>query len=392
MRVFSLVMVMLAAVGTAGAAPRDLNIASKQLDLGVSLLRQGNGQEANRTLSPYSIHAALMLLRLGARGDTASQIDQRLLPGSFSPQLQAIYQSMNAAVVNSSDVVTSVIANSLWLQTGHQYGVRYRTDSEKIFSAEPRLIDYKKPEQARESINAWVSSKTQSLIPQLLPQGVLTADTTCTIVNALYFKSAWAEAFKKELTKDESFWLTTSSEIKVPMMHHTDSMGYFESSEWIGVHLPYKASDFTFVVLLPKRKLAAEELARQLSSEVFSKAMREQEFTKVNLSMPKFKVRQSRELLKQLAAFGLTRLATGDFSDISPNGIGSVGAILHEAVVTVDEGGTEAAAATAVVVQRGFIREEQSRKDVTVDHPFAFALIHKPTQAPLFLGIVGDPR
>jgi hypothetical protein len=138
---------------------------------------------------------------------------------------------------------------------------------------------------------------------------------------------------------------------------------------------------------------AREALTQRLTPAVFTQSMREQEFAKVNLSMPKFKVRQSRELLKQLEVYGLTRLATGDYTEISPNGIGSVGAVLHEAVVTVDEGGTEAAAATAVVLARGaFMRDEKAPKDVKVDHPFAFALIHKSTRAPLFLGVVGDPR
>jgi serpin B len=392
MRVLTILMLVLAFISPATATPKDTDITSKQLNLGVSLLRQGSDQDANRTLSPYSIHSALMLLRLGARGEVASQLDQKLLPGSFSPELQTVYQAMNSAIITSNDTVTSVVANSLWLQTGYEYGDRYRAGSEKIFSAEPRHVDYQKPEPAREEINAWVSSKTHSLIPQLLPQGVITRETTCTIVNALYFKAAWIEAFKKELTKDEKFWLTPSREINVPMMHHNDRMGYFENSEWVGVHLPYKAYDYTFVVLMPKRALAAEELSRRLSPKLFSQAMQEQEFTKVNLAMPKFKVRQSRDLLKQLSVYGLTRLATGDYTDISPNGIGSVGAILHEAVVTVDEGGTEAAAATAVVMTKAFNRDEKPAKDVKVDHPFAFALIHKPTQAPLFLGVVGDPR
>ena len=393
MRFFFLAVVLLSVIGPATAAPKDTDIAAKQLALGVSLLKQGKGQGANKTLSPYSIHSALMLLRLGAKGAVASQIDQKLLPGSFSPELQAVYQSMNSAIIQSNDNVTSVVANSLWLSTGYQYRERYRTESEKIFSAEPRQLDYKNPEQARDAINAWVSTKTQSLIPHLLPQGVLTAETTCTIVNALYFKSAWVEAFKKELTKDENFWIKPTSKITVPMMHRSDTMGYFENSDWVGIHLPYKAYDYTFVVLVPKRKLTVEALTQRLTPAVFSQSMREQEFAKVNLSMPRFKVRQSRELLKQLEVYGLTRLGTGDYTEISPNGIGSVGAVLHEAVVAVDEGGTEAAAATAVVLARGaFMRDEKAPKDVKVDHPFAFALIHKPTLAPLFLGVVGDPR
>lgn len=393
MRLVSLVVIIVMVATTATATPKDVDISKKQLELGVWLLKRGSARDSNVTISPYSVHSALMLLRLGARGDTAAQFDTKLLPGSLTPELQTVYQSMNSAITNSSDTVTSVVANSLWLRTGYEYGARYRADSERVFAAEPRHVDYQEPEKARAEINEWVSTKTKSLIPHLLPQGAVTTATTCTLVNALYFKSAWVEAFKKELTKDEGFWLGPTKEIHVPMMHRSDSMGYFEDSRWVGVHLPYKAYDYTFVVIVPKRRLSVGEIAQQLSPSSLSRVMQEQKFTRVNLSMPKFKVRQSQELLKPLEGYGLTRLAAGDYTDISPNGIGSVGAVVHESVVSVDEGGTEAAAATAVVLARGaFIRDQDPPKDVRVDRPFAFALMHRPTQAPLFLGIVGDPR
>jgi serpin B len=286
-----------------------------------------------------------------------------------------------------------VLGNSLWLETGYAYTPQYVADSTGIFSAEPRHIEYRKPEEARVAINSWVSTRTNALIPQLLPQGVITAETTCTLVNTLYFKSAWLEPFKKALTKNESFWMDSSTEIQVPMMHRADEMGYFESADWFGAQLPYQSFDYTFVVLAPKKKVSGAELVQSLSPSVFSEAMKERPFVRVNISMPRFKVRQSRELLSELAAYGITRLSSGDFSGISPNGIGSVGSVMHEAVVSVDEEGTEAAAATAVIMLRGaFVREDSPPKEVRLDRPFAFALIHKATKAPLFLGIVADPR
>jgi serpin B len=391
MRALFLIASMVMSVATAVAQPQEANITAKQLDLGVSLLKAGEG--SNRTISPYSIHSALMLLRLGAKGETAAEFDRKLLPASFSPVSRAAYQSMNSAIFASKEGVTTVLGNSLWLRTDYAFTPKYLAESKTIFSAEPHHIDYGKAEDARATINSWVSSKTKDLIPQLLPQGVINAETTCTLVNTLYFKSAWLEPFKKELTKDESFWTDPSNEIKVPMMHRTDEMGYFESSEWRGVHLSYESFDYTFVVIAPNKKMSATELARSLSPSVFSQAMEEQKFERVSLAMPRFKVRQSRELFSQLGSYGLTRLASGDFSGISPKGIGGVGSVMHEAVVAVDENGTEAAAATAVIMFKGaFIRDDSLPKEVRLDRPFAFALIHKPTKAPLFLGVVADPR
>lgn len=391
MRALTFVAGVVLSVTTAFAQPKETDITSKQIDLGVSLLKAGEG--GNRTVSPYSIHSALMLLRLGAKGEAATELDQKLLPASFSPEVQSVYQSINSVIFAPREDVTTVLGNSVWLETGYAYTPAYLADSARIFSAETRHIEYRKPEEARSAINSWVSTKTKELIRELLPRGVITAETTCTLVNTLYFKSPWLEPFKKENTKDESFWITPSNEVKVPMMHRTDEMAYFESPEWFGVHLPYQSGDYTFVVVAPKKRVSGSALAQSISASIFSQAMEGQKFTRVALSMPRFKVRQSRELLGQLGAYGITRLSSGDFSGISPNGIGSVGAVMHEAVVAVDENGTEAAAATAVIMLRGaFIRDDSPPKDVRLDRPFAFALIHKPTKAPLFLGIVADPR
>lgn len=393
MKILALVVSVFVACGVALAQPKDTDITAKQLDLGLSMLAQGAPGAANSVLSPYSIHSALMLLRLGAEGETAAELDKRLLPSSFSSDLRSVYRSLNEAIVTSRDSTTVALANSLWLRNGYQFRESYLTASREVLSAEPRHVNYGQPEGARKTINAWVSSKTNSLISNLLPPGALTKDTTCALVNALYFKSPWVAPFKKERTKDESFWVSPTSEAKVPMMSRSDSMGYFENDQWQAAHLSYQAYDYLFVVLVPKERMSAERIAREVSVSLFSQAMEEQQFTKVNLSLPRFKVRQNRDLIAQLNAYGLSRLAGGDYSGISPQGVGSVGSILHEAVVTVDESGTEAAAATAVVMARGaFIREENKPKEVRADRPFAFAIIHRPSKAPLFLGVVGDPR
>jgi serpin B len=180
------------------------------------------------------------------------------------------------------------------------------------------------------------------------------------------------------------------------MMSTSRDMGYFETEGWHGVHLPYQAFDFLFVVLVPKEKLSVGEVTRALLPDLFTRSFQESEFTKVNLQLPRFKSRFSVDLAHQLTAYGLASLREGDFSGISSQKglIGGISGVMHEAVVSVDEIGTEAAAATAIgMVGAGMPGPDRSEpKEVTVNRPFAFALIHRSSQAPLFLGVVGDPR
>jgi len=368
-------------------------IARKQLELGVFLLKRAGDKSANVTVSPYSIHSALMLLRLGARGTIATEIDKKLLPAPFSPKLQGVYAELNSKIAISNEDVTSRLANAVWLANGYPFEKDYLASSQRVFASEPRNVDFTASERARETINERVSSKTNALISQLIPPGMITQNTICVLVNALYFKSAWLSPFVKEATQDSAFWIDGTSRVKVPMMQSFHSLGYFEDKKWQAVHLPYKSNDFVFVVLLPKQRRSVDELRRALTADLVARSFEESQFMMVNLSLPRFKVTSSTDLLEQLKAYGLTVLQNGDYSSISARNVGSVGAVIHEAVVSVDEEGTEAAAATAVMMGEGAaILDLKNVKDVSVDRPFAFALIHRGSLAPLFVGVVGDPR
>ena len=389
---FILVLVASLWGSQARAQVSESDIARKQLELGVFALKQAGTKGSNLTLSPYSIHAALMLLRLGARGPVAEEIDGKLLPAPFGTALQVAYADLNSKVALSNGMVSSTLANSVWLQSGSSLRKDYLESSSRIFAAEPRNVDFGTPEKARETINGWVSSKTNALIPSLLPPGTLSKDSTCVLVNALYFKSAWLSSFAKGATQEQDFWMTPSISSKVPMMSNSGSMGYFETERWQGVHLPYQAFDFFFVVLVPKERLAVSDVVGDLSPDLFERSFQESEFTKVDLSLPRFKARFSTDLVQDLKRYGLVNLQNGDYSGISSQSEPRVGSVVHEAVVSVYEAGTEAAAATAVILAGGMRPDTSTPIRVNVDRPFAFAIVHRASKAPLFLGVVGDPR
>jgi len=371
----------------------ETDITRKQLELGVFALKQGDAKGPNVTVSPYSIHAALMLLRLGGRGAVAAEIDDKLLPTPFAHDLQGVYRALNAKVTLSNEQVTSTLANAVWLQSEYPFDKAYLESSLRLFASEPRSVDFKAPELAREKINTWVSSKTNSLIPTLLAPGALSSNSTCVLVNALYFKSAWLNPFGKHNTREGEFWISPSQSVKVPMMWSTDSMGYFEGGGWQGVHLPYQSFEFLFVLLVPKERRQLSEVAQDISPDLIARSLQESAFAKVQLALPRFKARFSTDLVEQLKRYGIVNLQNGDYSGISPRNVGVVGSVIHEAVVSVDEGGTEAAAATAVTMAKGIKRtDEREPIQVHADRPFAFAIVHRSSKAPLFVGMVGDPR
>jgi len=236
MKATSLLFIILAlfSLSTASAQTVERGLVRKQVDLGLFVLKQGAQGGSNITLSPYSIHSALMLLRLGAKGDVARQLDEKLLPQPLSPDEERGYADLNNQISVTNEKVQSTLANSVWLATGYPFTKSYLDLSTRIFSSEPRAVDFEKPEDARATINDWVSSKTNRLIPTLLAPGTVTSQTTCVLVNALYFKSAWLNPFDKVFTKESEFWISPTSSVKTPLMWTSDTMGYFEDDAWRG--------------------------------------------------------------------------------------------------------------------------------------------------------------
>lgn len=387
--------VLFGLVGTSSARDESAvsGITSKQTQLGLNLLQKSRA-EKNRVVSPLSIHSGLMLARLGARGEAAKQLDTLLLPAPYSEQTLEAYAALQSKVLATSAETTVNLANSIWITDQGEFTSEYKTATSKGFQAEARSIDFTQSERARGTINRWVSDRTNALITNLLPAGVITRDTRATLVNALYFKSAWTNPFRAANTKEEQFFLTPKTPVPVPMMRITETFRYHEDKEWQGVLLSYSPPLYHFLLLVPKRSLSSSDVAKLLSTEVLASASSAISSPSVKLTLPRFKIRESQDLAENLKALGCVQpfLDSADFSKMTPLRV-VISAVQHEAVVAVDEKGTEAAAATAVIMTKALapLNPEQP-KEVRADKPFAFAILHGETNTPLFLGVVGDPR
>lgn len=366
-------------------------IVGKQWEMGVELLRRDT-DHAQRVFSPYSVHSGLALARLGAHEKTASELDS-LLFGGASADLFSAYGRLNREIEGEGSGAACSVANSVWVSDRGEILPSYQKAVVESLSAEARSITSAHPEKAIEAINSWVSSKTHSRIANLLSPGSVDSDTSVVLVNALYFRGKWIYSFEKRDTTQEDFWLESKKSIQVPMMHGAHSLAYFESSDWHGALLPYQGESYGFALLVPRERLSTSELATKISPSLLRQVVGSSQYVEVELSMPRFSIRQRRDLAKSIAALGVPSAFSADanFSGISTLPA-LISAIVHESFVETDEEGTEAAAATAVIMPLGAMPHEGSVKQLRADRPFVFAIVHLSSGVPMFIGIVGDPR
>jgi serpin B len=252
-----------------------------------------------------------------------------------------------------------------------------------------RLVDYKtQTEEARALINGWVDAQTEHRIPELLVPGVLTPATRLTLVNAVYLKAPWQTPFSADATKAGTFTRADGSTVQVPFMAATESLRYASGDGWRAVEIPYIGGSLAMTVILPD-DLATFE--RALSADSLAAITGALADAQVALALPKFGIETKAELASILAALGMPSAFDdrADFSGITTAEQLVISNVIDQANIDVDEKGTEAAAATAVVMRATAIPAEPVT--LRVDRPFLFALHDIPTGAVLFLGRVGDP-
>lgn len=367
------------------------SIASAQRRLGVALLKSEQSN-SNQVISPLSIHTALMLVRLGAQGETAREIDIALLQGEvWNDEFLGAYRNLLSEIEQSGDTCSSKVANSLWIDNKASFKEEFVLRGKNFFSVPVRNVDFSKSEETRQIINSWVAEKTAQKIPQLIPQGVLNPESLGALVNALYFKASWQDPFDEESTMPELFHRAGEKGKEVPMMTSLAHLSWYEDEMWTSLHLPYERGRFEMVILLPKKILSTAELKASLTEDLLTKASNTGTSEHVIVKLPRFAVRKPAELRQQLNELGIKRMFSDEaqLGGISDQAF-AINNVLHEGFIDVNEHGTEAAAATAVMVAKS-AAFEFTPKHFTADHPFIFMLNHKDSGAPLFMGIVDQP-
>jgi serpin B len=244
---------------------------------------------------------------------------------------------------------------------------------------------------ARVTINDWVSEQTEGRIEDLIPQGIINALTRLVLTNAMYFNAAWASPFEPSATKDGAFHTLDGGRVTVPMMRQSTHLGYAEDEGVQLVELPYDGQELSMLILLPAAG-QFESFEAALDAERVGTMLRGIARRQVALTMPKFEIESEFSLSKALIAMGMPdafSVADADFSGMTGNRDLFIRDVVHKSFVSVDEAGTEAAAATAVIMQLRAM--PQQPVEVTVDRPFVFLIRDIQTGAILFVGRVVDP-
>lgn len=356
----------------------------------------------NLFYSPYSISVALAMTYAGARSETEKQMASAL---HFTLPQERLHPAFNALDLyftslgqqpQGSDEGTPFrlhIANALWGQQGYEFLGDFLDTLAQNYGAGLRLVDFNSnPEAARQRINQWVSDQTEQKIKDLIPPGVLNPLTRLVLTNAIYFNAAWLYPFQKEATTEEPFTLLNGEKVNVPMMKLNKSLFYAESKDYQLVALPYEGGNLEMVIILPAEG-QFEAIQANFTPDWLTQALNARQLQTVHLSLPKFKIESDFSLVNALSTLGMPiafQPDQADFSGMDGKRDLYIGEVLHKAYVDVDEAGTEAAAATAVIMELTAALPEQP-VTMTVDRPFLFLIRDVQNGALLFLGQVTQP-
>jgi serpin B len=379
----------------------DPALASQAADainaFGLDLYRQLAGGSGNVVLSPASVAIALSMARLGAVGQTAAEMDAVLRDlgadrlAEAANALDAALASRSGMFADSAGVGRDVllrIANAQFVQFDMPLQAAFLDAMATRYGAGAWQVDYRTdPETARRAINTWVAEHTEDRIPEILQPGVVTAQWRLAIANAIYLKAAWLEPFDVESTSPGDFTLVDGSVVRVPMMQGVKTAPYARGAGWTAIQLPYVGRDLAMLVIVPD-DVAAFEAA--LDAAALRSIVDSLDGGRVRLTLPRFDFESVFELSEVLAALGMpTALgADADFSGITTAEALRIAKVIHQANITVDEAGTEAAAATVI----GFdTTGGEEPPTLRADRPFLFAVRDVPTGAIVFMGRVADP-
>jgi len=361
------------------------------------LLREDS---ANLFFSPYSISTAIAMTYAGARDETARDMARAMqfyLPSDgLHPAFNYVDQQLAArgegARGKDGEGFRLRVVNAIWGQKDYSFLPDYLDVLARNYGAGLRVLDFRSaPEPSRVTINQWVEQQTESRIKDLIPQGTIDSMTRLVLTNAVYFNAAWQSQFEKDATTQGTFHLIDGGAVTVPMMHQTESFGYSRSDGFQVVELPYDGGEMSMVILLPDDG-RLKELEDSLDAVALQGAVDSLQWTRLALTMPRFTMESSFSLKEALSALGMeSAFAPGvaDFSGMDGTRDLYIGDVVHKAFVEVDENGTEAAAATAVIMQATAMPAEPLK--LTIDRPFLFLIRDIETGTVLFLGRVMNP-
>ena len=358
--------------------------------------------EGNLFFSPFSVSQALAMTLAGARNETERQmmntlhyeLPQDRLHPSFNALDRELASRGKGLQGEENQFFQLNIANAIWGQQGYEFLPTFLDVLAEHYGAGLRPLDFSgAPEESRVKINDWVSEETQGRIIDLLPPGKVHSLTRLVLTNAIYLNASWMLPFDKHLTQERPFNLAGGGRVNVPMMTETlkNSYGYAKGRSFQAVDVPYSRGEISMTILLPD-KGTFPEFEASLNTGLLDRILDDIEIEYVTLTIPLFEFESQFSLGETLAGMGMPDAfgPSADFSGMTENRGLSIWNVVHKAFVSVDEAGTEAAAATGVMMMRSLPSKDPI--PVTVDRPFMFLIRDRVTGTVLFLGRVMNPK
>jgi serpin B len=353
----------------------------------------------NVLISPFSISAALAMTFAGAGGQTAQQMSDVLRFTLPSAAVHPAFGELLRDLTMHRDGYQLDIANRLFAQQQYPFETAFKNITANDYGAPLEEVDFvRNTEGSRRRINQWVENQTNDKIRDLLPEGSVKDNTRLVLTNAIYFDGSWKHKFNKDLTHEDTFVSASGTPSTVSMMHQQQAFRYAERSGYQMLEMPYAGDDLSLVVMLPNAADGLKNLEASLTPDEWNAGVNAMYQTSVNVSLPKFTFDSSFGLADALKALGMKHAFDKEGADLKgiadpPSEKLYIDGAIHKAFIDVNENGTEAAAATAVIVgmvTTCFCAPPQP-KTFDADHPFLFALRDVHTGSLLFVGRVVEP-
>jgi serpin B len=375
------------------------------------LIDAENGDD-NLLISPHSILSALGMVYAGAEGETRRQMREALRFALDEPALHAAFQALDEALDERSKIERDddakgfelSVVNRMWGHHDYEFLPDYLALVDRYYGAGIERVDFESDtDEVRREINAWVEEQTRERIQDLLPDGALSEDTRMVLVNAIYFLASWQDAFEEDQTRIEPFHRLDGSSVDAKLMHRTGRFPSVVDDRTIAVSMPYLGGDVSLLALMPA---SAEDdfgtWEASLDRQRFDEVVAGLDEKKLALDFPRFTTEGSFRLAELLRIMGMPQAfspAEANFKRMTGIGPGVIGRslyideVFHQTFIDLDEAGTEAAAATAVVMMRlTAMPDEDEPLPIRFDRPFIYAIYDHPTDSILFLGRMLDPE
>jgi len=383
------------------ATPEDLQSAAVGINaFGFDLfhqLRASSSEDESLFFSPTSLSTALSMTWAGALGETEAQMAQVLhydLPQELHhPAFNALSLELESREGDGQGEdgygLRLDLINSLWGLTGYPFLESFLDVIALHYGAGLQLLDFASdPEGSRQTINAWVEEQTDGDIDELLELGIIDSNTVLVLVNAITYAAAWEHTFPVEATQDQAFQLLDGGEVTVPTMSVTEEFAWAQGDGYLSIELPYEGNEMAMLVIVPDQG-RYREIEAAMEPTFIEQVVDELEPAALTLSLPCWSSETKVDAVEQLQALGMVDAfdpGNADFSGMN-GGAGPlwISHVIHQALVSVDEEGTQAVAASAAVMSWG------SGERVTVDRPFLYLVRDNPTGAILFMGRMMDP-